>query len=94
MRRAGLGFREAMSSQWQRAVLLADKRPRADIIAEEAARLAPPEVLAGVHGAALRQALDDRITVRETVNKLSPEDRKYAVPRGQPPCIPLPTTGG
>jgi serine/threonine-protein kinase len=75
VRRAGVGFREAMSSTWQRAVLLADRRPREVIVAEEAARLAPPEVLAGAHGRALRQALDDRLTVRETVNKLAPEDR-------------------
>jgi serine/threonine-protein kinase len=75
VKRAGVPFRDAMSSRWQRAVLLADQRPRAEILAEEAARLAAPEVIAGPHGAALRQALDDRITVRETVNKLAAADR-------------------
>ena len=75
VRRAGIGFREALGSQWKHAVLMADRRPRAVIVAEEAARIAPAEVVAGAHGAALRQALDDRLTVRETVNKLAPEDR-------------------
>jgi serine/threonine-protein kinase len=75
VRRAGVGVRDAMSSRWRRAVALADRRPRAAILSEEVARLAAPEVAAGPHGDALRQAVDDRVTVRDTLNRLPPEDR-------------------
>ncbi|MDQ3697644.1 MAG: protein kinase [Gemmatimonadota bacterium] len=42
---------------------------------DEAARLVPPEVLAGPHGPAVRRAAADRASIRQTVASLGAEDR-------------------
>jgi serine/threonine-protein kinase len=75
LRRAGIRLRDALSSGWRQAVARADRRPRQAIVAEEAGRLVPDAVLAGAYGAVVRTAVDDRMTVRETIARLAPEDR-------------------
>lgn len=44
--------------------------------ADAASSLAPPEVLDGPHGAAIRRAASDRAGIREAVNKLGKADRE------------------
>ena len=75
LRRSGIQVRDAMSSRWREAVANADRRPRDVILAEQVGRLASAEVLGGTYGRAVRGAADDRLTVRETLAKLSPADR-------------------
>jgi serine/threonine-protein kinase len=75
LRRSGIQLRDAMSSRWREAVANADRRPRDVILSEQVARLASAEVLGGTYGRAVRGAVDDRLTVRETLAKLSPADR-------------------
>jgi tRNA A-37 threonylcarbamoyl transferase component Bud32 len=75
LRRAGLRLREVLSKDWKQAITRADRRPRAAIVAEEALLLVNEAVLHGPFGAVVRTAVDDRMTLRETLAKLSPEDR-------------------
>jgi serine/threonine-protein kinase len=75
LRRMGIRVRDALSSRWQDAVAAADKRPRDAILADDVTRLAAADVLAGAYGAVVRGAADDRLTVRETLAKLSSADR-------------------
>ena len=44
-------------------------------LAQRAASLAPPEVLAGAHGAAVRRAVEDQAAIGEAINKLPKTDR-------------------
>ncbi len=73
--RAGVPVREALSDRWRDAVAAADPRPRAEVLDAEARGLVGDEVLAGPHGAAVRDAVGDRRAVRDTVAALAPADR-------------------
>jgi serine/threonine-protein kinase len=44
-------------------------------LAQRTASLAPPEVLAGPHGAAVRRAVEDQAAIGEAINKLPKTDR-------------------
>jgi serine/threonine-protein kinase len=87
-RRAGLRVRVALSRGWREAVAALDPRPRDERVREEAARLADEAVLAGPHGATVRGAVDDGLTVRETLARLSPPDRAI-IPDVQPTVAAL-----
>ncbi|MBK8250570.1 MAG: protein kinase [Gemmatimonadetes bacterium] len=51
-------------------------RLRAGVPADGASSLAPPDVLAGPHGTAIRRAADDRETLRDAVARLGKADRE------------------
>jgi hypothetical protein len=74
-RRAGVRATAALSGRWRDAVAAADPRPRAVVLDDEARRLVGDRVLAGPHGPAVREALEDRRAVRDTVAALAPADR-------------------
>ena len=75
VRRAGIPIRDALSSRWRDAVEAASPRPRAEVVDEEVLQLAAAASLNNGAVALLRDAVEDRVTVRETLAKLSPEDR-------------------
>jgi hypothetical protein len=83
LRRAGISAKDALARDWEERLGVLDPRPRDEVLAEEAARLAGSHVLASAYGPALRGALDDRLVVRETLAKLSPADRAL-IPDVQP----------
>ena len=56
LRRANVSRRDALKRDWEERLQLADTRPRDEILAEEAGRLAGSDVLASAYGAALRGA--------------------------------------
>jgi serine/threonine-protein kinase len=75
VRRAGVPLRRALSDGWRDAVAAADPRPRAVVLDEEARALVGEQVLAGPYGPAVRDAVEDRRAVRDTVAALGPADR-------------------
>jgi serine/threonine-protein kinase len=75
VRRAGIPLGAALSDRWRDAVAAADPRPRAAVLADEARALVGDAVLAGPYGAAVREAVEDRRAVRDTVAALGPADR-------------------
>jgi hypothetical protein len=75
LRKAGVRLRAMLKDEWQGNLRAADPRPRATLLAEELEKLVSPEVLAGPHGPAVRQAVEDRAEVRESFAKMSPADR-------------------
>ena len=58
---------------------------RAEQVAQ---RLAPPHVLAGAHGGAVRRAAEDRIVVEDTLGRLAPSEREM-IPDVLPTVIAL-----
>ncbi|MGZ8470338.1 MAG: protein kinase domain-containing protein [Gemmatirosa sp.] len=83
LRRAGVSAKDALARDWEERLGVLDPRPRDEVLAEEAARLAGSQVMASAYGPALRGALDDRLVVRETLAKLAPADRAL-IPDVQP----------
>jgi serine/threonine-protein kinase len=75
LRDIGVRLRDALTGTWRQAVGLADPALAAQFLAEETAKLAPPEVLAGAHGDAVRRAVEDRATILELLHKLPAADR-------------------
>ncbi|GJG87232.1 hypothetical protein tb265_24130 [Gemmatimonadetes bacterium T265] len=75
VRRAGVPVRDALSSRWREAVETAAPRPRAEVVDEEVRQLAAAASLNNGALALVRDAVEDRVTVRETLARLSPEDR-------------------
>jgi hypothetical protein len=75
VRRAGVTTRVALSGRWREAVAAADPRPLSEVLAEEARALVGEQVLAGPYGAAVREAVEDRRAVRDTVAGLGAADR-------------------
>jgi serine/threonine-protein kinase len=73
--RAGMSWRDAMRAGWEERVAALEPRPREEVLAEEAGRIAGESVLRGPYGAVLRGALDDRLVVKETLARLSEADR-------------------
>lgn len=76
LRRLGIGLRDAYGDGWEAKVEALDDRSRAERQGDELARLADAEVLRSAAGRALREAVDDRMTIRETWAKLDPTDRQ------------------
>jgi len=75
LRRAGLRLRDLLTDGWRHAVGAADPAVGAQLLAEETAKLAAPEVLAGAYGAHVRRAAEDRATIFELLHKLPAPDR-------------------
>ncbi len=75
VRRAGVALRDALGPTWREAVDAAAPRPRTEVVDEEMRQLVSATGLADGMLPLLREAVEDRVTVRETLAKLSPEDR-------------------
>ena len=75
LRGSGIDLSVAMSRRWREAVHTAVPRPRAQVVDEEVRQLAAATSLTNGALAVLRDAVEDRVTVRETLAALSPEDR-------------------
>ena len=74
----GMSLREALHAEEAAPTDLPalPTRPRSVVVAEEAARLAGADVLAGPHGEAVRRAVDDRIAVVEALSRMPDADRQ------------------
>ena len=88
VRAAGMTLGDTLSSRWREVVAALDPRPREQRVREAAATLVDGETLAGRHGATVLAAVDDGLTVRETLVKLSPADRAL-IPDVQPTVTSL-----
>ncbi|HEY0777684.1 MAG TPA: serine/threonine-protein kinase [Gemmatirosa sp.] len=75
VRRAGVSLGDALSPGWRAAVDAAAPRPRSEVVDDELRQLAAATGAGNGTLAMLRDAVEDRVTVRETLAKLSPEDR-------------------
>ncbi len=75
LRRLGVSPGEALDGEWQAIAARSDDRPRASVLDEAVARAASPEVLASAHGDVVRNAVDDRLTIKDTAARLSDADR-------------------
>jgi hypothetical protein len=76
LRRLGIGPVDAYGDGWESKLEALDDRTRGERMAAELARLADAEVLQSRAGRALREAVDDRQTIRETWAKLDAADRE------------------
>jgi hypothetical protein len=75
LRALGVSGKEALGDGWRQRIAAADDRPRAVRIQDEIARAASTSVLASRFGETVRAAVDDRVTIRETSERLSDADR-------------------
>jgi len=76
LRTLGLTARDALGDDWEAKLEALDDRPRSVRHADELARLADDETLRSAYGRSLREAVDDRLTIRETWGKLDAADRE------------------
>jgi serine/threonine-protein kinase len=76
LRRLGIGVGDAFGDGWQARVAAMDDRTRPERAADALARLADEEVLRSSAGRALREAVDDRLTIAETWARLDAADRE------------------
>jgi serine/threonine-protein kinase len=67
---------DAFGDGWQARVAAMDDRTRPERAADALARLADEEVLRSSAGRALREAVDDRLTIAETWARLDAADRE------------------
>ena len=88
LRDVGLTSRDAIGETWQEKIAAMDDRPRSVRMAQETALLADPDVLRSPHGRALREAVDDCTTIRETWSRLDAADREL-VPDVEPTASAL-----
>jgi len=76
LRALGLTAGDAFGDAWEAKLEALDDRPRSVRHADELARLADDETLRSTYGRSLREAVDDRLTIRETWAKLDAADRE------------------
>lgn len=76
LRALGLTARDAFGDTWEAKLESLDDRSRAVRQSDELARLADDETLRSSYGRVLREAVDDRLTIRETWGKLDAADRE------------------
>jgi serine/threonine-protein kinase len=76
LRRFGIGPTDAYGDGWESKLEALDDRTRSERMAAELARLGDAEVLQSRAGRALREAVDDRQTIRETWARLDAADRE------------------
>lgn len=76
LRTLGLTARDAFGDLWEAKLESLDDRSRAVRQSDELARLADDETLRSAYGRSLREAVDDRLTIRETWIKLDDADRE------------------
>ena len=83
LKRLGLTMGDALSGDWQRPAVVGDTRPRDVRLRERAEQLVGASVLASSLGNAVRSAVEDHATIKETSSKLSDAD-KLLVPDVDP----------
>jgi tRNA A-37 threonylcarbamoyl transferase component Bud32 len=76
LRALGLTARDALGDSWEAKLDALDDRSRSVRQSDELARLADDETLRSAYGRILREAVDDRLTIRETWGKLDAADRE------------------
>jgi len=83
LRRLGVSPGEAWDGEWKAIAARSDDRPRSAQLDEMLQQVANREVLSSSHGDTVRNAVDDRLTIRETATRLSDAD-KAMVPDVEP----------
>ena len=83
LRRLGVSAGDAWSGRWQAIAAASDDRPYEVKMREQLALVAGDQLLASAYGELLRNAVDDRLTIREVTAKLSDAD-KSLVPDVEP----------
>jgi serine/threonine-protein kinase len=75
LRRMGVSISNALSDGWKQMMYAPDERPREIRVAEEIGRIAGDTVMRGRYGQVVREAAEDRLTIREVSSRLSDADR-------------------
>lgn len=76
LRDVGLSQRDVIGERWEDKVAEMDDGPRSVRTARDTGLLADPDVMRSPHGRALREAMDDATTIRDTWSRLDPADRE------------------
>ena len=83
LRRLGVSAGDAWNGSWQAIAASADDRPYEVRMREQLGLVANDQLLASAYGELLRNAVDDRLTIRDVTSKLSDAD-KSLVPDVEP----------
>jgi serine/threonine protein kinase len=83
LRRLGVSAGDAWNGSWQAIAASSDDRPYEVKLREQLALVAGDQLLASAYGEMLRNAVDDRLTIKEVTAKLSDAD-KSLVPDVEP----------
>lgn len=83
LKKFGVTPNDALGDGWKQIAAHSDDRPRHLQLNEALERIAGPAVLNSAHGETVRNAVDDRMTIKETSSKLSDAD-KAMVPDVEP----------
>jgi len=83
LRRLGVSAGDAWNGSWQAIAASSDDRPYDVKLREQLALVASDQLLASAYGEMLRNAVDDRLTIKEVTAKLSDAD-KALVPDVEP----------
>jgi serine/threonine-protein kinase len=83
LRRLGVSAGDAWNGSWQAIAASSDDRPYDVKLREQLALVAGDQLLASAYGEMLRNAVDDRLTIKEVTAKLSDAD-KALVPDVEP----------
>ncbi len=83
LRRLGVPLSSALNGEWRQLAAVSDDRPRDVRLREMLDRIAGDAVLLSSYGDAVRSAVDDRLTIKDSSAKLSDAD-KVMVPDVEP----------
>ncbi|MEY4856089.1 MAG: hypothetical protein RLZZ97_919, partial [Gemmatimonadota bacterium] len=83
LRRLGVSAGHAWNGSWEAIAASSDDRPYEVKMREQLALIAGDQLLASAYGALLRNAVDDRLTIKDVTAKLSDAD-KTLVPDVEP----------
>jgi hypothetical protein len=83
LRKLGVSPSDALGDGWKAIAAKSDDRPRHEQMNELLARIAGESVMSSKHADAVRNAVDDRLTIKETASRLSDAD-KLMVPDVEP----------
>jgi len=83
LRRLGVSAGDAWNGSWQTIAERSDDRPYEVRMREQLALVAGDQLLASTYGELLRNAVDDRMTIKDVTSKLSDADRSL-VPDVEP----------
>ena len=83
LRRLGVSAGDAWNGSWEAIAASSDDRPYEVKMREQLALVAGDQLLASAYGELLRNAVDDRLTIKDVTSKLSDADRSL-VPDVEP----------
>jgi serine/threonine-protein kinase len=83
LRRLGVPLSSALNGEWKQLAAVSDDRPRDVRLRELLAQVAGDSVLLSSYGDAVRSAVDDRLTIKDSSAKLTDAD-KAMVPDVEP----------